>query len=135
MILNSQAARSYKGSGQAHHSPSPEYFPRKDIPVADAPSRISLCRSEAVHVIHRYLNASPQRVPQIRQETDKPCVGIMHGLPEKRFDCPAYLRAHLSFRDELSVADGLILKGARIVIPGSLQPDVLETTTLCPSGC
>ena len=50
----------------------------------------------------------------------------MHGWPEKRSDCPAYLRAYLSFRDELSVASGPILKGTRVLIPGSLQPDVLK---------
>jgi len=48
----------------------------------------------------------------------------MDGL--KRSNCPAYLHAHWNYRDELTVADGLILKGTRIVIPESLQPDVLK---------
>ena len=50
----------------------------------------------------------------------------MHGWPEKRSDCPAYLHAYWNHHDELTVEDGLILKGACIVIPGSLQPDALK---------
>ena len=56
----------------------------------------------------------------------RPCAVIMSGWPEKRSDCPAYLHAYWNYRDELPVADGLILKGKRIVIPESLQPDVLK---------
>ena len=72
------------------------------------------------------------RVSQIREETDKDTTLsvlrkiIMHGWPEKRSNCPASLHAYWSYRDELTVADGLILKGMRIVIPESLQPDVLK---------
>ena len=50
----------------------------------------------------------------------------MHGWPEKRSDCSAYLHAYWNHHDELTVEDGLILKGACIVIPGSLQPDALK---------
>ena len=50
----------------------------------------------------------------------------MGGWPEKRSDCPANLHAHWNYCDELTVAVGLILKGTRIVIPKSLQPDVLQ---------
>ena len=116
-----------------------KYVPGKDIPVADALSRISSCYGEAVqgldvsvHEVHLHLNASPTRVSQIREETDKDTTLsalreiIMHGWPEKRSDCPAYLHAYWNYRDELTVADGLILKGTRIVIPESLQPDVLK---------
>ena len=116
-----------------------KYVPGKNIPIADALSRISSCYGEAVqgldvsvHEVHLYLNASPTRVSQIREETDKDTTLsalreiIMHGWPEKRSDCPAYLHAYWNYRDELTVADGLILKGTRIAIPESLQPDVLK---------
>ena len=115
------------------------YVPGKDIPVADALSRISSCHDEAVqgldvsvHEIHVNLNASPTRVRQIQEETAKdPTLLALHevimgGWPEKRSDCPANLHAHWNYRDELTVADGLILKGTRIVIPKSLQPDALQ---------
>ena len=116
-----------------------KYVPGKDIPVADALSRISSCHDEAiqgldisVHEVYLQLNSSPMRVSQIREETDKDTTLsvlreiIMHGWPEKRSNCPASLHAYWNYRDELTVADGLILKGTRIVIPESLQPDVMK---------
>ena len=52
--------------------------PGKDIPVADALSRISSCYGEAlqgldvsVHEVRLPLNESPTCVSQIREETDK----------------------------------------------------------------
>ena len=44
----------------------------------------------------------------------------------KRSDCTAYLHAYWNYHDELTVADGLILKGTRIVVPRSLQAHVLK---------
>ena len=79
-----------------------------------------------------HLNVSPKRLSQIREETDKDTTLsalreiIMCGWPEKRSSCPAYLHDYWNYRKELTVAHGLILKGARIVIPESLQPDVLK---------
>ena len=116
-----------------------KYVLGKGIPIADALSRISSCYGEAVqgldvsvHEVHLHLNVSPTQLIQIREETDKDTTLsalreiIMRGWPEKRSSCPAYPHAYWNYRDELTVADGLILKGARIVIPESLQPDVLK---------
>ena len=116
-----------------------KYVPGKDIPIANALSRISSCHDEAVqgldvsvHEIYQNLNASPTRVGQIQEKTaEDPILSalrevIMGGWPEKRSDCPAHLHAYWNYRDELTVADGLILKGTRIIIPKSLQPDVLQ---------
>ena len=84
-----------------------KYAPGKDIPVADALSRNSSRYGEAVqgldvsvHEVHLHLNASPTRGSQIREETDKDTTLsalreiIMHGWPEKRSDCPAYLHRY-----------------------------------------
>ena len=95
----------------------------------------------SVHKIHVNLNASPTRERQIQEEIAKdPTLsalreGIMGGWLEKRSDCPANLHVHWNYRDELTVADGLVLKGTFVVIPKSLRPDVLQQLhTLCPSG-
>lgn len=116
-----------------------KYVPGKDVPVADVLSRITSCHDESVqgldvsvHEIRQNLNASPTRVRQIQEETAKdPTLSalrevIMGGWPEKRSDCPLHLHAYWNYRDELTVADGLVLKGTRIVIPKPLQPDVLQ---------
>ena len=115
-----------------------KYIPGKDIPIADALSRISSCHDEAVqgldvsvHKIRQNHNASPTRVSQIQGETAKDPTPsalwevIMGRWPERRSDCPVHLHAYWNYRDKLNVADGLTLKGTRIVIPKSLQPDVM----------
>ena len=116
-----------------------KYVPGKDIPVTDALSRISSCHGEAIHgldvsvyKVHLHLNASPMRVSQIGEETNKDTTLsalreiIMHRWPEKRSNCPTYLHAYWNYWDELTVADSLILKGTRIVILESFQPDALK---------
>jgi len=81
-----------------------------------------------------------QRVSHIREETANNTTilalrdVIMHGWPEKKSDYPAYLHAYWNYRDEFTVADGLILKGTRIVIPGSLQAHVLKQLLYAHQG-
>lgn len=110
-----------------------------DIPIADTLSRIRSCHDEAVqglavsvHKICQNINASPPRVSQIQEETTKdPTLSalrevIMGGWPERRSDCPVHRHANWNYCDKLTVADSLILKGTRIVIPKSLQPHVMQ---------
>ena len=54
------------------------------------------------------------------------CEIISVGWPENRAHCPAQLMPFWNFRDELSVDDGLILKGQRIILPKSLHTAALE---------
>ena len=113
-----------------------KYLPGKDKPVADALSRISSCPGDAVqrldisvHEVHRHLNASPTRVYQIQEQTAKDSTlreVTLCGWPDRRSDCPAALLACWNYRYVLTVADGLTLKGTRIIIPESLQPAVLK---------
>ena len=51
---------------------------------------------------------------------------ILKGWPEKRDECPQILKSYWNYRDELSVLDGLILKGTRIIIPNDCRDEVLE---------
>ena len=116
-----------------------KYVPGKDVPVADALSRISSCHGDdipgvdiTVHEALLNVNASPTRVSQIQEETMKDttlsvlCKIIAEGWPEKRSECPTYLHPYWNYRDELTVSNGMILKGSRIIIPKSLQSDVLQ---------
>ena len=43
-----------------------------------------------------------------------------------REDCPLKFRDFWSYRDELSILDGLVVKGTRIVIPEACHKEVLE---------
>ena len=101
-----------------------KYVPGKAIPVADALSRVSPCpgntivgHDESVHELHLHLNATPTRINQIKEETAKDAVllslraVITQGWPDTKSECPPHLHAYWNYRDELTVADGIILKG------------------------
>ena len=51
---------------------------------------------------------------------------IIKGWPDNRCDCPVFLRDFWNYRDELSILDGLVLKGTRIIVPKSCQDDLLR---------
>nr|XP_050038472.1 uncharacterized protein K02A2.6-like [Dermacentor andersoni] len=73
------------------------------------------------------LPLSPKDVRQA-QESDGECKALasycQHGWPQKT-KIPLHLSKCTSVADELSVCDGVLLKGAQIVIPSSLRPAVL----------
>ena len=52
---------------------------------------------------------------------------IHEGWPNNIKDLPTVLRQYWSFRDELAVESGVIFKGRQILIPKSLQADILPT--------
>ena len=51
---------------------------------------------------------------------------IIAGWPDTKDELHADLRPYWSYRDELVVIDGIILKGRHIVIPNSLRQQVLN---------
>ena len=71
------------------------------------------------------------RVDQIKQDTWKDpvlkrlMVTMVTGWSDKRKDLPKQLQPYWSFRDDLSVEDGLVLKGERVIIPSSLNNNYL----------
>ena len=84
-----------------------KYVPGKDIPLADALSRLNPCSDDSIegldvsmHEISMHLNASPTRIQQIQSETAKDPVltslitFITHGWPDKRSECPSHLHAY-----------------------------------------
>ena len=106
------------------------YVPGKNIPLADALSRLSPCVCETiadidiqVHELHLHLNANPTRIAEIRNETVKDTnlnsllVVIPQGWPDKKAECPSHLHAYWNYKDALTVADGLILKAHESSFP------------------
>lgn len=75
---------------------------------------------------------SSDRIKSIQEETRKDETlaqltdRIINGWPDSLQEVPPTIRAHWSYRDELSVIDGLVLKGSRIVIPQSLKENILD---------
>ena len=51
---------------------------------------------------------------------------ILTGWPNSMQDIPAHMHPYWCFRDELTILDGLIIKGNRVVIPTSTRPATLN---------
>ena len=46
---------------------------------------------------------------------------ITHGWPERMAEVPSQLQVYFTFRDELSIQDGVVFEGERIAVPSSLR--------------
>ena len=63
---------------------------------------------------------------------------IQIGWPEEKQELPAVLAPYFSFRDEMSVYDGLIFKGERLLIPKQMRPKMkerLHSSHIGVNGC
>ena len=50
---------------------------------------------------------------------------IIQGWPRDIKQCPAPVKSYWNFRDELSIVDGIVVKGNHIIIPTKYQPKLL----------
>ena len=63
---------------------------------------------------------------------------IQTGWPKEKQELPAVLAPYFSFRDELSVYDGLVFKGERLLISKQMQPKMkeqLHSSHIGVNGC
>ena len=51
---------------------------------------------------------------------------VQHGWPETIIELPPELHPYRTFREEISIEDGILLKGEWIIIPAVDQPDILQ---------
>ena len=76
------------------------------------------------------LDVTPDRYSDIAQRTRTELADLLYiitnGWPELRSDTPPSVREYWDSRDTLSVIDGIIFKGMRIVIPPSLRDRMLK---------
>ena len=86
---------------------------------------------ESVNAL-QFLSASDETIARIRKTTDEDHdmnslkTVIRQGWPDNKAAVPYSLATYFSFRDELSIHDGLIFKGERLVIPSSARLFVKE---------
>ena len=118
------------------------YKPGKDLNIADTLSRAyipdgSSDRMEeeltsAVNLVISNIPVTDKRMQEIRDGTknDKSLRilqrMILNGWPDSHSQIPEEVRLYWNFRDELSEADGVLLKGERLIIPSCLQQDILQ---------
>ncbi len=85
-----------------------------------------------VDMIVTSLPVTADRTEQIQRETntDETMKELMStvqkGWPENKKDCPAKIQDYWNCRSELTVVDGIVLKGSKFVIPSSLREQMLQ---------
>ena len=111
------------------------YVPGKQIPIGDALSRANLpeaapeLKMDLINAID-HIAVSLMRYLEMQEKTASELSDlssiILAGWPDKKEESPVHVREYWNFRDELTVADGIIFKGMRIVVPPSMQSDMLQ---------
>ena len=110
------------------------YKPGNSIPVADALSRSPAPVTEVVHTVNN-LEDGPlkhNRFLEIKEATEKDkdlqevIKVISKGWPENKNYLHNCVLPYFSYRDEMTIEDGLVLRGERIVIPAALRHSMKE---------
>ena len=116
-----------------------QYRKGVEIPLADALSRVTPTPVEedgilivAVNLITANIPISSTEIEPIHQESlnDPTFTVLQHyinmGWPSDRRNIPKELHTCWNYKEDLSMENGLITKGARILIPSTLWKKILE---------
>ena len=118
-----------------------EFTPGKYLFIADALSRAYLNdipKSEIpeveyqVHFVISNLPISTSKFQEFKQETCNDSVLqavitlVKNGWPESFSECPSTAKPFYNVKEELSLADGVLLKVDRVVVPSSIRADMLK---------
>ena len=108
------------------------------------PSRVQVeSEFETINVTN-YLPISPARLLQIPHEAEKDeslqtlKAVIQQGWPDDKSALPPVVSPYFNMRDEMSVQDGLIFKGERVVVPKAARGELLRrihNSHLGVNGC
>ena len=97
----------------------------------DKPSELT-CKGLNLKIHNVYLNASDDKCLSLATEMSKgPMIQVLKhqiikGWPSIRSECSGKLQDFWNYRDELSILDGLVLKGSCIVVPESCRDEILD---------
>ena len=115
-----------------------KYLPGKNNQLADCLLRLGCLQDKIklprlkVHLLTTRLSAISDKLQQIRQATqDDDTMALLKytitfGWPNTVQELPKEHQAYWTFREEMTVEDGLILKATRIVIPPTLRESTLQ---------
>ena len=118
----------------------PQYISSKMNVIADALSRVTLLDFEdhdvdkevlAVNVL-TYTAIEEREKTELLDETDKDAelqalkMVISKGWPKKRRSLTPNLQPYWNYRDELTIEDGILMKGQKIIIPTSLKQQYID---------
>ena len=106
-----------------------------DNQLADGLSRLPCTNADPIDLDIRvdFVRFTDKKLQQLREQTARDATltslltVITQGWPDTIQDLTPDLRPYWNVRDQLSVTDGIAVKGSQIVIPPSLQSDMLTT--------
>ena len=117
---------------------SVHYLPGLKNQLADCLSRVGGLQDFiklpklSIYQITSQLNARSDSLQQLHEasQADDTLVilkyTIQKGWPSSIKELPSEIQAFWTFREELTIEDGLILKGTRIVVPSMIQVEILK---------
>ncbi|XP_048747335.2 uncharacterized protein K02A2.6-like [Ostrea edulis] len=115
-----------------------KYKPGKYLYIADTLSRATESESsqsdkdEFEVFAVRYLPISDEKVNELAIESakDKEINAlqkiILEGWPDDITECNYFVKKYWNFREELSLYNGIVTKGRRLIIPSKLRSDILN---------
>ena len=117
-----------------HYNVSIKHSPSKEMVLADSLSRLSPIPDKEIHLEQSIyaVQFTHDKLQQLKLESESdPEVTairniIIDGWPDSAKQLPKNLREFWSCKDELSVEDGLVLKGERVLIPTTMRSYILR---------
>ena len=115
-----------------------EYIKGETNFIADCLSRAPVAKDTIklpilqVNQITAHARCTQDRIDRLLQSTAKDDTlallkhTVQHGWPQTITELPPELHPYWMFREEISIEDGILLKGERIIIPAVDQPDILQ---------
>ena len=104
----------------------------EDQKIADMLSRASITGddTEEIHIA-QHLPMRPEKLDRYREETEKDEVlqELKHLITScwpERENTPTLALPYYSYKEELSIQDGLIFRGERLIIPKSMRNQVMQ---------
>ena len=115
-----------------------EYIKGETNFIADCLSRAPVVKDTIklpilqVNQITAHARCTQDRIDRLQQFTVKDDTlallkhTVQHGWPQTITELQPELCPYWTFREEISIEDGILLKGERIIIPAVDQPDILQ---------
>ena len=73
-------------------------------------------------MFHKWMDETKSADPELQQLQKV----VMSGWRQTKVETPVKTRPYWNYRDEVSCYEGLMFKGDRIIVPHSLQPEMLQ---------
>ncbi|CAB3991427.1 transposon Tf2-1 poly [Paramuricea clavata] len=113
-----------------------KYKPGKEMVIADTLSRLSPKEGDEIPgmqvKIHHLVEFTPVELQQIKDETAKDGTlqilteQVMQGWPDSIKKTQQAIKPYWNNRDDISIQEGVLLLGSRIIVPKSLRQKILQ---------